>query len=329
MKVRKKVLALLLAAVTTLSMGVTAFATGGTGETTYTDQTTVTIKKEYVAANADTTSPAETFTLVQVGDGKVTDGDAASAPALGTITGAAFEAGDASTDGTVKNITITLPAYDRVGVYEYTLQEVAGTTAGVTYYGNTIRLVVTVMQGADGKIRVAGVHTETEGEKKSDTFTNTYSAGTLNVSKTVEGNMGDHDKYFTFTVTLTGEEGKTYAESYAVTGGSNQSNPQTITIGTPATFYLKDGETISIANLPYNVSYAVTEAEANTNGYTTTPDGDTGTINAVSQTASFTNSKTGEVDTGITLDTLPYILVFGLVMIAAVVMIVRRRRVED
>ena len=57
MKVRKKVLALLLAAVTTLSMGVTAFATGGTGETTYTDQTTVTIKKEYVAANADTTSP--------------------------------------------------------------------------------------------------------------------------------------------------------------------------------------------------------------------------------------------------------------------------------
>ncbi len=333
MKVRKKVLALLLAAVTTLSMGVTAFATEGGA--THTDETEVTVTKKYVAANPDTISPAETFTLVQVGDGVVTDGDADSAPALGTITGASFVEGAATATGAEADITITLPTYDRVGVYEYTLQEVAGKTAGVTYYGDEIKLVVTVMQDGTGKIRVAGVHTESPvdtGNKegnKSDTFVNTYSAGTLSVSKTVAGNMGDHEKYFAFEITLNGVEGKTYANPYAITGGSNKANPTAMAVGETVTVWLKDGETINIANLPYGVTYTVTEADYTEDDYTTTKTGDTGTINAATQTASFTNTKTGEVDTGITLDTLPYILVFGLVMIAAVVMIVRRRRVED
>ena len=37
-----------------------------------------------------------------------------------------------------------------------------------------------------------------------------YSAGKLEVHKDVEGIMGNKDKYFEFTVQLTGEEGKTY-----------------------------------------------------------------------------------------------------------------------
>ena len=128
---------------------------------------------------------------------------------------------------------------------------------------------------------------------------------------------------------MNGVEGKTYANPYAITGGSNKANPTAMAVGETVTVWLKDGETINIANLPYGVTYTVTEADYTEDDYTTTKTGDTGTINAATQTASFTNTKTGEVDTGITLDTLPYILVFGLVMIAAVVMIVRRRRVED
>ena len=327
MKVRKKVLATLLAAVTMLSMGVTAFAQNDSG---YTDQGTVTVTKKYVATNEGTTSPTETFTLVQVGEGEVKDGDATSAPSLGTITGAQFDAGAATKGGAEADITIALPTYDRVGVYEYQLQEVAGTTAGVTYYGDMIRLVVTVMQGTDGKLRVAGVHTEGSEGGKSDTFTNTYSAGALSISKTVDGNMGDHDKYFEFTITLTGEEGKTYADSYAITGGTYDKNPKTISVnGEAVTVMLKDGDTINIANLPYGVSYTVVETDANADGYIANESKYTGTISAETQSADFVNTKDGDVDTGITLDTLPYILVFGLVMIAAVVMIMRKYRVED
>ena len=324
MKRVKRIFACLLALTMMFGLSATAFASEG--EKTYTDQTTVTIKKSYKLTNAGTTSPGETFTLKQVGAGRVTDGDATSAPALGTITGAAFAEGAATVNGTTGEITVALPTYDKVGVYEYTLQEVAGTTAGVTYYGANIKLVVTVIQGENGKLRIAAVHTESEG-KKNDTFENTYSAGKLNISKTVTGNLGDQSKYFEFKVTLTGEAGKTYAGSYAVSSGSNSSNPTSIKIGEETTFLLKHGETISIANLPYGVSYTVAETAAN--GYTTTKTGDTGSINAAEQTAAFENSKTGEVDMGVYLDNLPYILVFAGVLAIAAVFVVRKRRFED
>lgn len=324
MKRVKRLFACLLALTMMLGLSATAFARES--GTTPTDRETVTIKKVYKLVGQGT-SPAETFTLEQVGDGTVKDGEATSAPHLGTITGAAFAEGAATVDGATGDITVALPAYERVGVYEYTLKEVAGTTAGVNYYGKNIKLVVTVVNGDDGKLRIAAVHTEATGEDKNDSFTNTYSAGKLNVSKTVKGNLGDKNKYFEFKVTLTGKTGKTYGASYAVSGGSNTANPKTIKIGEEATFLLKDGETISIANLPYGVTYTVTETAVD--GYTTTKTGDTGTINAADQTAAFTNTKTGDIDTGVYLDNLPYILVFAGVLAIAAVFVVRRRRFED
>ncbi len=289
-----------------------------------TDQTSVTIKKAYKLVGAGT-SPAETFTLKQDGDGTVTDGEDKGnvAPALEAITGAAFDEGDATANGTTKGITVALPTYTSVGKYEYTLKEVAGTTAGVTYYGKAIKLVVTVINGEDGKIRVAAVHTEDEGGQKSDTFENTYSAGALKVSKTVTGNLGDKDKYFEFKVKLTGEDGKTYAETFAVSGGSNTDNPGTIQLDAETTFYLKDGETIKIANLPYGVTYTVTETAAD--GYTTSANGATGTINAAEQTAEFTNDKSGEIDTGVTTENLPYVLLIGFVVLAGAALLLRRK----
>lgn len=290
----------------------------------YTDMTQVTVTKVYKLVGAGS-SPAETFTLAQVGDGEVTNGEAQSAPALGIITGAAFEAGAATAEGAEGTITIQLPTYNTVGEYEYTLQEVAGTTAGVTYYGGTIRLVVTVINDSEGNIRVAAVHTEeVSSSTKSDKFTNTYSAGTLNVTKTVTGNLGDKNKYFDFTVTLTGVTGKNYAETYAVTGGSDQTNPASIKIGEATTFHLKHDETISIANLPYGVSYTVEEADASADGYITTKTGDTGTINSADQTAAFTNNKDTTVDTGITTDSMPYIVLLGMVALAGVAMLIKR-----
>lgn len=316
----KKFIAILLALML-LGLSAASLAEGNTGEPTYTDMTSVTVTKVYKLEGAGS-SPAETFTLEQVGDGVVKSGEATTAPALGTIRGAEFNEGAASADGAEANITITLPTYTNVGVYEYTLQEVAGNTAGVTYYGEKIRLVVTVINDETGNLRVAAVHTESDGAK-SDTFANTYSAGTLNVTKTVTGNLGDKSQFFEFKVKLTGEEGKTYANSYTVSGGSYDSNPSSIEIGKETTFHLKHGETLSIANLPYGVSYIVTETAEE--GYTTTKEGDSGSINAAAQTAAFTNDRTTTVDTGITTDSLPYVLLLGIVVLAGAVLFIKRR----
>ena len=112
----------------------------------------------------------------------------------------------------------------------------------------------------------------------------------------------------------------------AVTGGSNTENPKSIKIGEETTFLLKHGDTIHIANLPYGVTYTVTETAAE--GYTTEKTGDHGTISAVDQTAAFTNTKNGEVDTGVVLNNMPYILVLAVLAAGVAVFIIRKRR-ED
>lgn len=327
----KKLLSIGLAAMLAFGLATTSFAADGTtdaGTTTTVDTTidhqTVTVTKDYKLVG-DGTSPAETFTLEQVGDGTVTQSEATTAPRLGTITGADFAEGAATVNGTTGEITIALPDYTSVGVYEYTLKEVDNKTAGVAYYSDNIRLVVTVINGENGKLRIAAVHVESEGAK-SDTFPNTYSAGSLKVTKTVEGNLGDKDKYFEFKVKLTGETGKTYADSFAVSGGSNKANPTSIKLGEETTFLLKHGDTITIANLPYGVKYTVTETAAES--YTTEKTGADGTISAADQIAAFTNTKDGSIDTGVVLNNMPYILVLAVLAAGVAVFIIRKRR-ED
>lgn len=231
MKNLKKAFAFTLVLMLLIGINVPAFAADAEGDNPptdnpiYTDMTSITIRKDYKLIGAGS-SPAETFTLEQSGGGRVIDGDAQSAPALGAITGASFEEGAAADPAASGTITVTLPQYDSVGIYEYTLIEKAGTTAGVAYYGDAIKLVVTVINGDDGKLRVAAIHTESEGADKSDTFENTYSAGTLKISKTVTGNMGDKNKYFEFTVLLSGRSGMTYPETFAVSGAHTRRTPR-------------------------------------------------------------------------------------------------------
>ena len=324
MKQVKKFFALMLALGLMLSVSIAAFAEPGElGGLHYADDPFVVVTKVY-RLEGNGTSPAETFTLRQVGPGVVKDGEAAAAPELGTITGAAFEEGAATENGAEGQIIVNLPVYEKVGVYEYTLRETAGTTAGVTYYGNDIRLVVTVINDeATGKLRIAAVHTESIGGEKNDSFPNTYAAGTLNITKTVTGNLGDKTRYFRFTVTLTGQPEQTYGETYAVTGGSHKENPTHITIGEAATFYLKHDETLSIENLPYGVQYTVTEDTPE--DYTVTAEGDTGTVQAAAVTAAFTNNKGGTPDTGIALDSLPYIVMLALAAAGFVIVSVKKR----
>lgn len=340
MKKTKKLLACLIAAATMFTMGSTAFA-AETEEKLPSDVGTVKITKQYTLENNGTESPAETFYLTQESK-KVEDGEAAEAPDLEKLSGdesnyvakVTFSKDGAGKSG---EFVVTLPTYNNVGKYSYELKEVDGKTAGVTYRTDKIKLVVTVINGKDGKlIRQVGVHAEKDGKDvKSSSFNdNKYSAGTLNVTKKVTGNSGDKNKKFHFTVTLTKPENKEVRSDITATvAGISQTNPSldwtkgNCTYG----FDLADGETASLGNIPYGVTYTVAEADYSTNGYTTTMSGNSGEVSKAEQTAAFTNDKNSDnIDTGINLTTLPYILVFaGVIVIAGAAFITRRRKYED
>lgn len=313
-----------------LAMGVSVMPAFAASGETYADMDSVVIKKNYELANEGTFSPAETFSFDIEAD-NVTDAsdditpENMPMPTIGTVR---YLRGEAGSTTKTKEIKIDLPEYNSVGVYTYIIHEAAGSSAGVTYYGDAILLRVTVIE-QDGKLRIAAVHTEdpeSTGEGKKDDFDNLYSAGELEVHKDVEGIMGNKEKYFEFRVQLTGEEGKTYQDSYAITGGSYGANPTSIEIKpgetTEATFYLKDDDTIHIENLPYGVEYKVSETPVA--DYVTTETGTEGEVDGAVEQANFTNTKGGTVDAGVVLDSAPYL--FTLTGAAGVGLLLTLRR---
>lgn len=138
----------------------------------------------------------------------------------------------------------------------------------------------------------------------------------LTIEKTVSGNMYNANDVFSFTLLY---------------GGNSE------------TFTLKGGESKTF-QVPVGAEVTVTEDPTKSNGYI--PSNGTGTT--VKLTAAlekngifkFTmpekdgklvinNDKTVTVDTGVLLDTLPYILILGVVAVGAVLLIKRRRKRDD
>lgn len=335
----KKLISLALALVLVLSMSTVAFAAEGE-ETTYTDMSTVTLTKEYKLTNADTTSPAETFAFSALTCTNVTDAadsvTTTNAP-VPTIASVSYTAGEAGGENAKKNITITLPTYTSVGIYTYTFTETDGGTAGVTYRSGAITLVVTVIE-QDGKVRVAAVHTEGEGEAKSGEFNNEYSAGSLSVKKTVTGIMGDQQKEFTVKVTFYAPEGDTVREDITYVDGTET---KTIEAGEGWTgskeveITLKHDETVTFTNIPYGVTYTVVE-----NDYTAEADGgynaasynfddNNKKIDTASENVTITNNKDGEIDTGINMDSMPYILLLAVACMGLFVFISKKRMMRE
>ena len=327
----KKFFAILLALVLTFAMSAVEFADP---TPTYSDMSTVTVSKTYELTNAGTTSPAETFrftaltcTKVENAGVGVTTGNA-PVPTIGSVS---YAAGEAGSNTATKNITITLPPYTAVGVYTYTFTEEDGGTAGVSYHTSPITLKVTVIE-QNGKVRVAAVHTEDGANgtvadgKKSDDFDNTYSAGSLSVKKVVEGIMGDRDKNFTVTVTFTAPAGDTVRSDITYTDDSATNNV-TLTNGVAtAVITLKHDETVTFTNIPYGVTYTVDETDYTNEGYATTGEvTEAKTINSDSVTETITNTKGGTVDTGITMDSMPYIVLLALAVVGLAAVTMKKR----
>lgn len=105
----------------------------------------------------------------------------------------------------------------------------------------------------------------------------TEKTGNLTVTKTVSGSGGDHNKEFTFTVTLDKQDLNGEYGDMTFTGGV-------------ATFTLKHGQSKTANGLPIGVSYTVEESD--NSGYTVTKINAAGTIQTSSTaTAAFENYK--------------------------------------
>lgn len=288
---------------------------------TYTDQDTVNITKSY-ELEGQGVSPEETFTVEQDGNGTVTDSDAKTAPALTKISNVTFAKGAAGSENKTKNFVVTLPTYDKVGIYTYNLKETAGNTAGVTYRTDDIKLVVTVIE-QNGLVRVAAVHCENEGGQKTSSFAdNKYSAGELDVTKSVKGNLGDKKKEFKFTVAFTAPTDKSWTKDITVEGGASDLKWE----GNTATFTLSDGDTAQFKNVPAGVKYTVDEDDYSSAKYTT--EGEVTTPTAMTSKGAkvtVTNTKKGAVDTGVLLNNAPYIAILGGAAVVAIYFVNKRR----
>ena len=360
----KRFLALVLAALLVLTMGLAAMAEGSAteGQTTGTD------------ASNNNLDPSEAKTVNLTKVFKVNGDEAAEQlPNLHETLAFTSEPSDenpdetnltitpvAITDAGVYPIVVNVPSYSNVGKYIYTIAETEGSSQGVTYDDTTITFIVQVgYDYENGKLIVVEAapeqprdeNGELMGEDKKDNqFDNNFDVGGtpddkytgLTVEKTVTGNLADKSKYFTMHVTLTAQEGKTVNSFITVTGGSDAGNEQTIEAGWTGThdvidIKLKDGEKVSFKNIPAGVSYTVVEDEAHTQGdvnseegYTATYENKEGTVTLkATQEAVVTNEKKTEVLTGVSLSSLPYVLIVALVIAGAVIMMIRRRRAAE
>ncbi len=110
--------------------------------------------------------------------------------------------------------------------------------------------------------------------------------GSLTIDKVVSGNAGELTRDFTFKIELFDDEDNVLTETFNYTGSKTGS----ITSGSVVT--LKHGESITIKDLPVGTKYKVTENEANTDGYITTSENNTGTIIKGNTAVHFENNKT-------------------------------------
>ncbi len=359
----KKLSALLLAIVMIAAMMVPAFAVDTTypdvnaGKTEdFVNETSVVIPLYYKELNEGSVSPEETFNLkvepYGVAQSKLALKDF---PAITDIK-IKFNKGDATVDGKRGTATITLPEpskFGTVGLYTYKISQIVPETkiAGVYYDQKPTFLKLTVIE-QDGLKIIAAVHYETETGEKIDGnaedlaagvgFTNIYKAAAKNpdnnsstgfaVKKVVTGNFGDKSKKFDITVKFTAPEDCVFSapityveggqEKTAVMAEDNKSASATISI--------KHNETISFSNVPYSSTFVVKEADyTGDNGGYDAPeysvDNGTGTIQAADSEITVTNNKGVDIDTGVIVDSIPYVVILAFIVTGAAILIFRKK----
>ena len=162
-------------------------------------------------------------------------------------------------------------------------------------------------------------------------FTNTYTPAdtTVSVKKTVDGGLGDKLKDFTFTVNVTkNSENVSYKVGSDVKTGSSTF---TLRHNQNAILTVPIGSTVTVTENDYGEGkggYSTTSTGADSSsadGRTATWTADVGDNNEIV----FRNYKPASPDTGVLLDSLPYVLILAAVVLVVVLMFARKRRNRD
>lgn len=351
-------------------------------------------------SNSSTTSPTNTFTIeASIGAAGTTSANKPSVQlpvptyeAVGDYWYKVTET-DNNTAGVIygtndretENTTSANGAHKRV--YYIHVQVTNGESEGA--YIRTVTLhktapdVTSVTTNAAYETWYSNKNTEGQNDKKVADIQNKYYAGSLNIKKTVTGNAGDKNELFQVTVTFKNESKAnmnsdiTYKNFYDPNGNLTKdatSLSWTDTVGTSGTnetktvsFYVKDGTTVMFDNIPYGVTYTVTETQPSDDKYThtfahenaddtvtfdsvslaadevTTESTDTsktaaekwnaakatGSISDDSDTITITNNKTSVIDIGVMTSDAPYVALLLLIGIVVVVFIRKKSIIEE
>ena len=258
----------------------------------------------------------------------------------------------------------TSGCYDENGPYvsvSYVFDEAVEANTDYTYYFKEnlskanvsgYDLTRTLVNGADGTD--GSVTMNKEHSNQSITFSNFYKKNTTDVTitKHVTGLLGDTQKEFTFKVT--GDDLKANTKILGADGTElNHGSPK---------FVMKHGDTATVTNVPYNAVFCVYEDKEGATAYETSATGQTITQSGENNRKFYykvilvngnpmlqpckedgtaignpldtleivvTNHCTLKPDTGVLLDTLPYIVILAVVAGGGILLMLRKRRKED
>lgn len=258
-----------------------------------------------------------------------------------SIGSVSFDEGSVKTEGIQKEVTITVPdasQYPSTGYYFYKFKEVQGDTAGVTYNDEEYFVRVAVHYNNEDKLEIANVKLFNGDVLKVTGLQNSYSAGRLMVQKVVTGNMSNRNDEFNVKVTFTAPQGKKIklpieakSEENSVGDVQWEGDEQHKT----ATFKVKAGTKTVFTNIPEGVTYKVEEQKAS--GYddpvykTNSKENESsGTITGgTADEVIIRNNKSTQIDTGVFMTNLPYLLVLAAAVVGFVLFFLNKRHHMD
>ncbi len=254
----------------------------------------------------------------------------------GTVT---FVAGGASSFTVTVNFSAV--SFSEPGVYRYVITQTPAEKLGVTPDTSATRILDVYVQDNNGALEIQS-YDFLLSTAKSTGFTNTY-VKDLTVSKSVSGTQASKDKYFEFTVVVTGltgtdefavdisnadaTSGTTASTIAANQGKQNPTGATGAELAAGVKFYLQHGQSIKIENLPAGAHYTVTE---NAENYTSNdPANSEDDIADADATVAFVNTRDGQVPTGVLLTVIPGVLLLGAGIAGIVIMTKKKKSSDD
>lgn len=278
------------------------------------------VKKVYTVGE-NVLSPEVTFEFKLEGVDPTADENVNGQPVVKGVEGLLKFKDDVNTLTFTKGGENTLPlevvkGTNAPGIYKYQVTETKGSVEGLVYDETEYTVYLYLL--ADGTHQFVIYNGE---EKATLDFTNVYAhededglLHKLTVKKEVKGNLGDQNKDFNFTITITPDE-TVAGQQFVVKKGTdtvatlNSENNYTLEVT------LKHDESVEVYGLSENDKYKVVEAESNKDGYTTTGEvTDATAMGKADATVTVTNNAEQEIPTGIIENIAP----FALVLVAAV-----------